>query len=124
MLPYSIFLRAKISALLREHLPRLEFIASLKQSKLRTAVLKEFSKDPTFCRALREVAKNTLKRNVSIRGDQVKELYKHRKVIKGLAKRKNKRSVKRKLVEQSGGFLPILIPIIATAIGEIIRATQ
>jgi len=98
----------------------LELIAKIKNAKTRNAVLKDFSANMKIYEALREIARNVIKRNVPLNSSQKKKLRRYKKVIISLSNSKNSKRKKRKLVEQSGGFLPILIPIITGILGEVI----
>jgi hypothetical protein len=92
-----------------------------KTSKKRRAILKEFGDDKNLFNALSELSHNLLKGNISLNTAQLKKLRRHGKILKALdcpktAKCKRKR---RQLIEQSGGFLPILIPAAAAALGHL-----
>lgn len=95
------------------------------QAALRQRLLLEFTKDDQFCRAIRVIAKNVLRKQVPLSKSQCCRLRTHKKVLHGLydCKSKNKRK-RRKFASQSGGFLPWLIPLVASVVGEAIRGAQ
>jgi len=67
-----------------------------------------------------ECAYNTLKRNVPLSPRQINTLRKHKGIVYKLVDKGIPLTRKRKLLEQSGGFLPALLaPILGTAIGAI-----
>lgn len=108
-------------SLITRYLPTLQLICKIKNVKKREQVLKEFCQDPHFCSVIRQIAKNTLRKEsiLPIKGKMIQRLKKHSSVIKGLARKKKGY---RKLAVQSGGFLPIVIPLITSIIAEIIRS--
>ena len=110
-----------MSALLRKHWYKLELLSSLKSGPLRKQLLKVFSGDQEFCQVLREIAKNTVNNKVPLSASQVLKLKKYKRSILSLSKRKLAKTRKRKLVIQSGGWLPTLIPLVAAILSEILR---
>lgn len=111
-----------MSKLLQKYWHRLEIIASIKRKQLRRELLKEFSKDEDFCKVLRELARNTVNRNIPLKRFHVRQLQSHKRTILALSKKKTKKSVRKKAIVQSGGFLPVLIPIVASLLGELLRS--
>ena len=105
-------------------MPFLRLIAGISRNDIRKAILKKLSEDPSFLKALREIAKNTVRRKINLSSAEVKKLQKHKRLIASIAKTKNSIDKRRKLAVKSGGFLPILIPLIATIIGEVIKSSQ
>lgn len=106
---------------LKSQFPRLEMISKMKSPKARQLMLKEFSQDRCFCKAVREIVKNTLKRNITIPEKSKAKLVKHKKLILALAEKRKSKSKTRQLVQQSGTgfFLPLVIPLVASVIGEL-----
>ena len=100
----------------------LKVIASIRDTRKRNARLKTFSDNMSFFDALKEIAANTINMNLPLRLHQKKKLRRYSKTIRELAEKKKKSKIKKKkLAEQSGGFLPILIPLVASVLGEVIR---
>jgi len=99
---------------------KLQFIASVKSPILRKKLLTSLS-DECLYKALNEIAVNTIKGNVKLNKSQKTQLRKYKTNLIGLSKKTNNKSRKIKLIKQSGGFLPILIPAIASIIGSLIK---
>ena len=68
----------------------LDLIAKIKNKKTRKAVLKDFSEKSEIFEALREIAVNTINRNVPLNDSQKKKLRRHKKVIIALSQKKKK----------------------------------
>lgn len=92
-----------------------KFIAKIKDKSLQKKLLKDIANDNTF-RALKEIAINYNSGN--IKSD--KKIKKYSKFLKKFAKKSNSKLNKRKLVIQSGGFLQLALPVIATLLSEIL----
>jgi hypothetical protein len=105
----------------RRTLDFLKFLSKIRSAKKRNLILKDLSKDKVLFDALSELAHNHLKGNIPLNKSQLKKLNRHRKTLKALDCPKNRKCLSRrkKLVEQSGGFLPILIPAAAAALGHL-----
>lgn len=107
---------------LQAWLKHLKLISSISNSKKRNAKLKTFADNPSFYEALSEIARNTINMNIPLKNNQKRKLRKHSKIIKELSqKRKRSKPIRKKLINQSGGFLPILIPTVISILGELIR---
>lgn len=107
---------------LLKNFSKLEIISQLKNLKTRKLLLAEFSEDDSFCKAIREIVRNTINKNIKLQDKDKKKLKKYKKVILALArKRKSKKSTKA-LMQQSGTgiFLPIVIPLVASIIGDLL----
>jgi hypothetical protein len=96
---------------LRKCLRKLELIVSVRDIKLRQKLLEDVSCNNAIFKAIKEILLNTVNSNVPLSKTQKNKLKKYEKIMRKLAccKYGNKGS-KKKLVMQSGGFLPILIP--------------
>ena len=115
-----------MSSLFAAQWPKLSVLGTLKkksQQSLRTALLREFSKDADFCRALRVIAKNLLRRKVPLTSRDCCRLKKHKSTIHALYRKGQSTRTKRKLAVQSGGFLAVALPLVTTIIGELIRSS-
>lgn len=102
--------------------PSLQLLCNLKDARLKKRLLKELSENECFCKAVREIAKNTVKGNVKLLENDKKKIRKHQKLIWDIAqKRKGKRKTK-ELVQQSGTgvVLPILVPIVASLLSDLL----
>ncbi len=74
------------------------------------------SKKSCIYDALREIAVNIMNKNIPLNKIQLRKLGPHAKTIKGLACGV-KQASRQKLVQQTGGFLPFLIPIVTSIAG-------
>ncbi len=112
----------KVSKSVVSTIPFLKVVSRL-PDKSRKIVLNDLSEDQTVYDALSEIAHNTIKGNVKLKKSQSKKLKHHSNVLKQLCCLKNKKNIqkRKKLVVQSGGFLPILIPSIAALLGSLIK---
>ena len=108
---------------LKKQFPKLQIIASIQSLKGRKLLLKEFSSDPDFCKAVREIVRNTLQKNVKIHEADKKRLLKYREVLISLGKKQKSTKKEQQLVQQTGTgiFLPIVIPLVAQLIGHLLK---
>lgn len=115
-----------MSTNLKRQLPKLEVVSQIRNSKLRQHVLFELAKDKAVCSAIREIMKNVKSGNIKLTDRQKNQVKKHRKVILEILKRRQRLGKKRQLVVQTGsGFLlPLLIPLVAEAVGALISKAQ
>lgn len=109
---------------LHNSLDKLVVVSKLSgNTKLQKQLLKEFCNDPSFLFAIVEIAINTVRKRVPLTQDQLNKLRPHIKLIRKIALESEhtfkKRSTREKIVQQSGGFLPILIPTIASILTEV-----
>ena len=60
--------------------------------------------------------------NIPLQQREKVKLRKYSKVLKKFAEKKKKsKKSRQKLIQQSGGFLPILIPVVTSILSELIR---
>jgi len=112
---------------LHKHWPLFQHIQSAKSAKLRKSLLQHYSKSDEFCSACREISKNIVRRKLVIKGTRATKLRRFKKIISKLANSKNSKRLKQQLVNQSGGWLPLVIPLISgisSVVGEIIRSRR
>ena len=67
-----------------------------------------------------EVCLNICKNSVPLTAQQLQTCRKWRKQLKLLALKKHPLKAKKKILLQKGGFLPALLPIIATVLGTVL----
>lgn len=110
-----------MSTNLRANFYKLELISQLKNPKARKVLMTEFSKDVGFCKAVREIVKNTVKRNVRVSDRERTRLLKYKNLILSIAKKQKDHKRTRKLVQQTGTgvILPILVPLVAAIISSL-----
>ncbi len=111
----------KMSYSVRRTLDFLKMLSKIKSVNKRNAILKEISGDKVLFDSLSELAHNLLKGNIPLKKPQLQKLKRHNKLLKALDCPKTRKclSKRKKLIEQSGGFLPILIPAAAAALGHL-----
>ncbi len=114
--------KAKVSNAVSSTIPFFKIVSRLPE-KSRRIVLNDLSGNQIAYDALSEIAHNTIKGNVKLKKSQSKKLKRHVHTLKQFCCIKNKKSLnkRKKLLVQSGGFLPILIPTIASLIGSLIK---
>jgi len=112
-----------MSVNLRKCMNKLKMIASIKDEKTRKNVLSKISDDCLY-KALHEIAVNTVAQKVPLSAKLKKSLRKHKIKIKKLSCKTNNKKKRKKLVIQSGGFLPILIPAVASIITSLIASKK
>lgn len=99
------------------------FLTEIRNSHLRKQILVEKSSDEQVLRALKEIAMNVVHGNVPLDKKQKSKLQRHGDTLRSLSRiNLNKRPRRRKLINQSAGFLPILIPSLLSILSTI--ATQ
>ena len=69
--------------------------------------------------SLKEVAHNILRGNLKLCKNTEKKLRRHRKSIRHLAKNKSSIKTKQKFLVQKGGFLPLMVTPLLSAVGSI-----
>lgn len=101
---------------------KLELISQLSSLKARKLLLSEFSKDIKFCKAVREIVKNTVRRNVRVGERDKRKLVKYKSLLLSLAKRQKNHDKMRRMIQQTGTgvFLPIVIPLVASLISSLV----
>lgn len=92
---------------------------TIKDPKKRKSVFEYLSKKTFVYKALREIAKNIMNKNIVLNTKQKRKINKHSKTIKKLAAGTDSNLTRKRLVQQSGGFLPWLLPLVATLVTTI-----
>lgn len=105
---------------LKSFLPVLQAIAKIKLNSDRLEVIKIFSKDKKFVKAIKEIAANTVNKNIPLTAKDKVSLRRHKQVILDLASKGGKKT----LVQSGGGFLPLLIPIVSTVLGSMLNGSD
>ena len=108
--------KSKTIPLIRKHGA---MIASLGQvpAKYRSMLIKHAPNSVIQCIA--ECCHNVLKGNVPLSESQKRSLHSKREHLRQVASKSVPIPEKRKILNQKGGFLPALIPIIASVLGNI-----
>ena len=105
---------------LRKCLKELQIAMNYKHKPTRDAILKYLSHKKCIYNALREISMNILNKQIKLQRHHIRKLNPHVKTIKALKKGMKSKKERRKLVQQSGGFLPWLLPVIASALPAVI----
>ena len=105
---------------LKNCMNKLQFIASIKDDKLRQKILMTMSDDCIY-RALAEISTNALNNNIKLTNIQRKKLNKYKRVFNKFSNKVNNKITKKKLIKQSGVWLPILIPVVASLLTSLIK---
>jgi hypothetical protein len=92
--------------------PLIEAVAKIKKKEVQRVVLRHLSKNRRFVSCLQEIAKNTIAGNLPLTKFHKKRLNKHSTVVRGL--------VKKRKVQQSGGFIGAVLPLLASIVGDIL----
>ena len=108
-----------MSERLQKNIKVLCAIAANRNPKSRKLQLKHICEDTDIASCLREICKNLVNNKIPLKAKHVKQLRKHKRIIREIAKKKNSKQKKSQLVQQSGGFLPILLPIVSTLLSLI-----
>lgn len=103
-----------MSKSLKATLPVLQYVSKLPNVPNRKKILSELGRDPSIYTALREILLNAKSGNIGLTNDCKCCLRKHSSVIVKILGRKsiNALGSRRKIVSQTGGFLPLLIPLV------------
>ena len=105
---------------LRKCMSDLRLAMNFKHKPTRDAILKFLSQKKCVYKALREISMNILNRQIKLKKHHYKKLNPHVKTIKALSKGVKSRRKQQQLVKQSSGFLPWLIPLVASALPAVI----
>jgi hypothetical protein len=78
--------------------------------------------DNDIIRILAEIALNVLHGTVRLSQAQIRRLKRHKQILRALASKRIPIKSKRAIVlKQRGGFLPLLLPIVASALGGLFQ---
>lgn len=105
---------------LKEIIQFLELISRIKKKSDREVIMKALAEDGRVRHVMKEISINLLKRQLNITSKQAKQLKKFKSTFVGLATRGNSKRRKISLIKQTGGSLPILVPILAALVSNLI----
>lgn len=97
------------------YLKLLQEVANANSRSKRVQLIKQHYKDPKFIKAIKLVCKNTVKCKVPLSIKDKRRLRPHAKTISKIAK--SKTNGKQTIIQNGGGFLSILIPIVTSLLG-------
>ena len=112
-----------MSSNLKDQFYKLELISNLKSLKSRRILLSEFGKDPRFCKAVREIVKNTKNNKIKLTALQKKKINRYKVLLNSILNKSTFRKRKQKLMNQTGTgvFLPIVVPLVASILQSLIK---
>ena len=103
----------------QKYIDQLTQVAQLKKKNSRQALLKSLYKDPKFIKALKIICKNTIACKVPLSKTEKRKLCRHAKAITHIAKTKS--SARNIVLQNGGGFLSVLVPLVTTLLGEVLN---
>ena len=107
-----------MSSTLKKYLNVLEFISKIKDKRVREGVLKQYANFDDFYQALYEIAINLVNKNFPLSNEIKKKFKPHKQKILSLTRNNKSARVRRKKVIQTGGFLPLLIPLLLSLLSQ------
>lgn len=107
-----------VSKTLKRTLGGLNRIVTEKDAKKRRHLLEQAAQKDNVIKSIKELSSNVVLRNVPLTARQKKSLHSHSKCIMGCSKIKRCCPQSTKLVKQSGGWLQVVLPIIASLIAN------
>ena len=109
-----------MSEFLKQVIHFLEVVSRIKKKSDRERIMKALAEDKKVRHMMKEISINLLKKQMNITPAQAKQLKKFKSTFVGLATRGNSKRKKIKLIKQTGGSLPILIPILSALVSSLI----
>lgn len=101
-----------MTSLLPQFYLLLKAVTEIKDKRCQTQILKRLARNKEFCACVREIARNVA--NLDLSRKDKKRLDRQATLVRDLAKARR--------VPQSGGFLNIVVPLLATIVGELIAS--
>ena len=95
-------------------------VSRIKDDRQRQKVLEIIGCDDKIYKALHELAINLIHGNIPLTKRQKLHLTKEKKKILPLAKKINDKRRRKRVVRQTGGFLNIVLPVVATLLTELL----
>jgi len=105
---------------LRACLLILKAISRIKNYKARQKILNEFNGEECIYKAIKEMAVNVVNGNIKLSRIQRTKLAKYKSFIKEAAKPTNSKLKRKRVIVQSGGFLPYLVPVVLSLLSSIL----
>ena len=100
--------------LIVQYYPILRAITRIKDKEMQRKMLKFLCKEKKFKHCICELAHNTVKQNLPLSKKDKTRLNKQASLVKSILKKKK--------IDQSGGFLNVVVPLLATVVGELIAS--
>lgn len=102
----------------------LELVAECKNVSERKIVLKALCRDKKFMKLIHMICRNTVRNLVPLSSKDKARLQKHADVICLLAESDSNADGRRLLVQDGGGFISVLLPIVTALIGAAINGAN
>lgn len=96
--------------------PILKAVSRIRDAKTRRLLLTHLSRDEDFRLCIQELAKNVAKEVVPLTLRDKKRLNRETPVVKNLIRARN--------ISQAGGFLNIVVPLLASVVAQLIAARK
>ena len=106
---------------LRKCLKKLELYCDTDCKKLKMSLLKEISKNDCYYKALHEIIHNICRKKLPIKSDNKKGFKKYIGLMNNVLSKPKSKRTRIKLIKQSGGFWPLIIPIVTSVLTEVIE---
>lgn len=101
---------------------QLNLILQCKSPQARKLAIAAAYQDKKFIKALKMICKNTINQGLDLTEKQKNQLKKHAAAISFIAE--SRTNGKRKVIQNGGGFLSILIPLVASLVGSAINGAN
>jgi hypothetical protein len=95
----------------------LAFIRLLSDPVKRERILAQRRHPKELVRFIRNISRNVLERNIRLSGQDRERLSRYKQLVRALGSSQVKTPPKQ-FITQSGGFLGIILPIVASALGQ------
>lgn len=96
--------------------PVLKAVSRVKDKQMRKRLLQQLSRDRDFRLCIQELAKNVAKEVVPLSVRDKRRLNREAPVVRDL--------IRARKISQSGGFLNIVVPLLATVVAELIASRK
>ena len=108
---------------LRKCMKTMHLLCSTQNKKLRKSIIQEMAKHQCFFEAIYEIVNNIHLKNIKLKNLKSldkKRLKKFLPLLRKIHSCPKNKSIRKKLVVQTGGWLPIVLPVLTTVVGELI----
>ena len=109
---------------LRKCMKTMHFYCCAGNRKVKKTLLEQMAKHECFFEALYEIVNNIHLRNIDLgklAPAQKLKLKKYVPIMCKIHEHPKSKAIRRKIVIQSGGWLPLILPVVTTAVGELIN---
>ncbi len=105
---------------LRKCMKNMHLVCDANCPKIKKSLLKEMSKNGHYFEALFEIVHNINLKNIKLKTAEKKKLKKFVRFMMMVLDKPKSKIKRSSLVNQSGGFLPVVLPILGTVLAEIL----